>query len=89
MYNTTPIADTQAGSLFNITFHILPGTHSPGAAVQLVSSVTPLGHQYSTEVADATGQLVLSAGMDELAIQTGTRLAVHKDLAGRPRGRIR
>ena len=70
LYSTTAITAAQAGSLVNITFHVLPGMSVPATAVQLVSSVMANGQQFSTQVDDAQGQLVLSPGLDRLAIET-------------------
>jgi hypothetical protein len=71
LYSTTPITEAQAGSLINVTFHILPHAHAPATAVRLVSSVAPLDDWHKTEVADGEGQLVLSPGVDEVVIPTG------------------
>jgi len=71
LFSTTAITATQAGSLVNIAFHIMPGAYVPATAVQLVNGVTPNGHWFSTEVADGEGKFVLSPGMDRLMIQTG------------------
>ena len=71
LYSTTAITATQAGSLVNIAFHVVPGASVPRAAVQLVNSVTPRNQWFSTEVADAQGQFVLSPGMDRLVVETG------------------
>jgi glucose/arabinose dehydrogenase len=75
LYSTTAISATQAGSLVNIAFQVLPGTVVPATAVQLVNAVTPSGRSFSTEVADAQGQYVLSPGMDRLVVETGSSLA--------------
>jgi hypothetical protein len=74
LYSTTAISVTQAGSLVNIAFHVVPGTSVPTTAVRLVHSVTPSGRYFSTEVADDQGQYVLSPGLDRLVIQTGIGL---------------
>jgi hypothetical protein len=71
LYSTTAINSAQAGSLVNIAFHVAPGVSVSATPVQLVNSVTPNGRNFSTEVADAQGQLVLSPGMDRVAVQTG------------------
>jgi hypothetical protein len=71
LYSTTAVAATQAGSLVNIAFHIVPGERVPTTSVQLVNSASPGGHWFSTEVADGEGQFVLSPGVDRLSIQTG------------------
>jgi hypothetical protein len=75
LYSTTPITQTQAGSLVNIAFHTAPGAYVPATAVQLVSSVSPQGHWYSTEVVDAENKFVLSPGVDRLIIPTGALVA--------------
>jgi hypothetical protein len=72
LYSTTAITATQAGSLVNIVFHVLPGAFVPSAAVQLVNSAAPNGQWFSTEVADSEGQFKLSPGLDRLVIQTGS-----------------
>jgi N-acetylneuraminic acid mutarotase len=71
LYSTTAVATTQAGSLVNITFHIVPGAPISAAAVRIVNAATPNGHYFSTEVADNQGQFVLSPGLDHLLIETG------------------
>ena len=71
LYSTTAITATQAGSLVNIAFHMVPGAYVPTTAVQLVNAVAPNGHWFSTEVADGDGQFVLSPGVDRLLVQTG------------------
>jgi hypothetical protein len=71
LYSTMAISATQAGSLVNINFHVVPGGSVPATAVQLVNSVTPNGRYFSTEVADDQGQYVLSPGLDRLVIPTG------------------
>jgi hypothetical protein len=71
LYSTTAISRVRAGSLVNITFRVVPGAAVPATAVQLVSSVTPNGRSFSTEVADDQGQYVLSPGVDQLVIQSG------------------
>jgi hypothetical protein len=76
LYSTTAITATQAGSLVNIAFHVTPNTQVAATAVQLVSSVSPGGHWFSTEVADVQGQLTLSPGMDRLVIQTASQPAL-------------
>jgi hypothetical protein len=70
LYSTTAISATQAGSLVNIAFHVVPGAAMPATAVQLVNAVTPNGRFFSTEVADDQGQYVLSPGMDRLLVET-------------------
>jgi hypothetical protein len=74
LYSTSPIAMDQAGSLVNITFHVRGGTRRAGerslktsALVQLVSSVTVSGQEFTTQLDDGQGALVLSPGVDQLA----------------------
>jgi hypothetical protein len=76
LYSTTAITQAQAGSLVNIAFHTVPGAYVPATAVQLVSSVTPQGHWYATEVVDAQDKFVLSPGVDQIMIQTGAPVAM-------------
>jgi hypothetical protein len=71
LYSTTPITEAEAGSLVNITFHLLPEADTPATVVQLASSVRPDGHWFVTEVADGEGQFVLGPGVDRLVIRTG------------------
>jgi hypothetical protein len=72
LYSTTAISATQAGSLVNISFHVVPGAAVPATGVALVNSVTPYGLSFSTEVADDQGQYILSPGMDRLMVETGS-----------------
>src|SRR5207237_2561321 len=71
LLSLTSITATQAGSLVNISFHVLPGAPIAVTTVQLVNSVTPNGRSFSTEVDDAQGALILSPGVDSLTVQTG------------------
>ena len=68
LYNLsrTPITATQAGSLVNIAFHVVPGGAARGAAVQMVNETTPNGLRFVTEVDDDQGPMVLSPGVDQL-----------------------
>jgi ELWxxDGT repeat protein len=68
LYSTTPITSAEAGSLVDITFHILPGLSVPLTAVQLVHTVSVGGQTFTTEVADEQGQFVLGPGLDRLLI---------------------
>jgi N-acetylneuraminic acid mutarotase len=77
LYSTTPITATQAGSLVNITFHIVPGASIPATAVQLVNSASPNGQTFSMELADDQGQYVLSPGLDRLVIRMGLGIVNH------------
>jgi hypothetical protein len=71
IFGTTPLQTTQAGSLVNITFHVIPGTSAPATAVRLMSTTTAKGQAFTTQVDDAQGQLVLSPGADQVVIETG------------------
>jgi hypothetical protein len=75
LYNLTgaPITATQAGSLIQIAFHVVPGAAAPWATVQLVSQVTPNGQRSVTEVDDDQGPLTLSPGMDHLLVKLGSK----------------
>ena len=72
LYSLTPITATQAGSLVNIAFHILPGATVPSTPVQLVNMATPIGQWFGTGVADSQGGMILSPGVDQLALPTGS-----------------
>jgi hypothetical protein len=74
LYSTTAISATQAGSLVNIAFHVVPGVSVPATAVQLVNSVTVNGQYFGTEVADDQGQYVLGTGRDRLTVSQTTPL---------------
>ena len=71
LYSDTPITATQAGSLVNIAFHVLPGATVPATAVQLVNAVTPNGQSFGTELADAQAAMILSPGVDRSVVLTG------------------
>jgi hypothetical protein len=73
IYSPTPITATQAGSLVNIAFHVLPGEPTGvnprvTSSVQLVNTVTPNGQWFGTSVADAQGAMILSPGVDTVGI---------------------
>ena len=76
LYSLTPITANQAGSLVNIVFHVQPGEPtgvSPRvtqSAVQLVDTVSTNGQQFSTELADTQGAMILSAGVDRVVVGT-------------------
>jgi hypothetical protein len=74
LYSTMALTATQAGSLVNIAFHVVPGAAVATTAVQLVNSVTPTGRYFSTEVADDQGQYVLSPGTDRLVVTADSSL---------------
>ncbi len=80
LYSLTPITATHAGSLVNIAFHVLPGQTAPTTAVQLVSAVTPNGQQFSTEVADTEGAMILSPGVDQVQVQTSVGYESNHDM---------
>jgi hypothetical protein len=68
-----PITATQAGSLVDIDFHVLPGAAGTGTSVQLVSQVTANGKRFVTEVDDDQGPLTLSPGVDRVDVAVGWR----------------
>ena len=72
----TPITATQAGSLVNIDFHVVPGAAVPVTAVQLVNQVTANGRRFITEVDDDQGPLTLSPGVDRVDVAVGWRRQV-------------
>jgi hypothetical protein len=72
LYGLTPITAAQAGSLVNIAFHFLPGVTAQTTAVQLVNTVTPDGQWFGTGVADSQGAMILSPGVDQLVLPTGS-----------------
>jgi hypothetical protein len=88
LFSTTAITATQAGSLVNIAFHVLPGKSVPSTAVQLGASVVPSGQQFSTQVDDSEGQLVLSPGMVTLTVQTGIEVQPRRPTRSRTHLRI-
>src|SRR5262249_6961256 len=69
LYSTTPITSSQAGSLVNMTFNILPGALVPTTAAELANAATLNGHFFSTQVADSEGLFVLSPGLNRLVIR--------------------
>jgi hypothetical protein len=71
LYSTKAITASQAGSLVNIAFHLVPGATPPATAIQLMSSVMPNNHQFETQVDDAQGRLVLTTGAYRIVIPTG------------------
>jgi hypothetical protein len=76
LYSTTAITATQAGSLVNIAYHVLPGATVSATSVQLVNRAMAAGQQFTTQVDDSQGQFVLSPGVDRLAVNTGVSQAV-------------
>jgi hypothetical protein len=77
LYSPTPITQAEAGSLVNITFRITDGEpsgvsrRSLGAQVQLASSLIISGQEFTTQVDDAQGQYVLSAGTSNVVLPVG------------------
>ena len=78
LFSLTPITAAQAGSLVNISFHVLPGEPtgvSPrvisSTPVQLVNTVTVNGQPITTVLADTQSAMVLSPGMDQVSVETG------------------
>jgi hypothetical protein len=69
----TPITSTQAGTLVNIDFHVVPGAAVAATSVQLVSQATPNGQRIVTEVDDDQGPLTLSTGVDRVEVAVGRR----------------
>jgi hypothetical protein len=70
LYSMTAVTATQAGSLVNIVFHVVPGASTTATAVQLVSAVTVNGKQFSTQVDDSQGRFVLSPGVDQVVVKS-------------------
>jgi hypothetical protein len=75
LYSTTAITATQAGSLANIAFHVLPGATVSANPVRLVNRAMANGQQFTTQVDNAQGQFILSRGVDRVAVDTGVNLA--------------
>jgi hypothetical protein len=74
IYSLTPITATQAGSLVNIAFHTLPDVMGLTTAVQLLGQTTPNGQWFGTGVADSQGAMILSPGIDQLLLPTGSEI---------------
>ncbi len=72
LYSLTPFTVNQAGSLVNIAFHVLSRGMDLSTSVQLVHAATPQGQWYGTGVADSQGAMVLSPGIDQLVLPTGS-----------------
>jgi hypothetical protein len=77
LYSTMGVSAAQAGSLVNIVFHVLPGAYPTTTTVELVNAVTVNGEHFATQVDDAQGQLVLSAGVDEVVITAAQPFLMH------------
>jgi hypothetical protein len=80
LYSATPVSANNAGSLVNIAFHINPASEAarfanvPLGSVQLASSVSADGEQFTTQVDDPQGQFVLSPGLNRLAFGMGRNI---------------
>ncbi len=80
LYSLTPITVNQAGSLVNIAFQLNgEPTGVSSQIIQLVDAVTPNGQWFGTGIADAQGAMILSTGVDQLALPTSA-----KDERGKP-----
>jgi autotransporter-associated beta strand protein len=75
LYSLTPLTESQAGSLVNITFNVLATASDRAATVRLVNSVVVNGQDYVTQIDDAQGQLVLALGADHQTITSGGRVS--------------
>jgi len=71
LYSLTPITSAQAGSLVNITFHVVPGAQASATGVRLVDSVTPNGRSFGTVLADSRAAMILSPGVNSSDVLTG------------------
>ena len=60
LYSTNSLTATGPGSLVDIAFHVRPGVGVTATGVQLVHGVMASGQQFTTQVDDAQGQLVLT-----------------------------
>ncbi len=72
LYSATPVTATQGSSLVDIAFHILPGAKASTTAVQLVNAAAPNGQWFGTVLADSQGGLILSPGVDQVMLPTGS-----------------
>jgi hypothetical protein len=70
LYSSAPIDASEAGSLVNIAFHVLPGDPRvpPTTTVQLLNTAIPNGQDFTTLLADSQGGLALSLGTDRLEL---------------------
>ncbi len=71
VFSQTPLTVSQAGSLVNLAFHVVPGNVRPETAwtaVRLVNAVAPTGQSFGTELADSHGPMILSPGLDVLVV---------------------
>jgi hypothetical protein len=90
LYSLTPITQAEAGSLVNITFRVVDGEpsgvsrRSAATRVQLVSSVIANGQQFATQVDDAEGQYVLSAGTSSVVWEEGVNPKATQVRSGAP-----
>ena len=71
LYSATPISASQAGSLVNIVFHVLPGASTPFAAIRLVETASVNGQPFATILADSQSAMILSPGVDYLLAPLG------------------
>ena len=72
LYSLRPITVNQAGSLIHVAFYVLPDATVPSTFVQLVDTLTPNGQWFGTSVADSQGAMILSPGVDQLVLPTGS-----------------
>jgi N-acetylneuraminic acid mutarotase len=78
LYSLVPVSAAEAGSLVNITFHLTGPSdrvstqlRSPETIVRLVATATPNGQEFTTQVDDDQGPLVLSAGRASVLLPAG------------------
>jgi hypothetical protein len=86
LFSATPITATQAGSLVNVVFDVLPGRNVPATVVELVNRSMPNSQQFVTQVDDGGGQLTLSLGTDQREAKTAIKVRASRaarSLAGR------
>ncbi len=86
LYSSTPITSSQAGSLVNISFHPTSGAQRGASSpitptVKLVSSVTPNGQWFGTNLADAQGGLILSQGVTQLLLPSNLGYDSNRDFS--------
>jgi hypothetical protein len=72
LYSTTAATASQPGSLVNVTFHVVPNVAALATSVELVDSILADSREFTTQVDDAQGQLVLSPGAHSLHVRTGS-----------------
>ena len=87
LYGATAITTDQAGSLVDITFHIMANT--PTNAIPLAPLVqfddvaTPDEQQFVTTLADAQGALIISRGTDQVFIDSERLLQARRSTSRR------